>query len=165
MQDVATGAGDRRRLRIGLVCSHGGHMTELLQVASAFDGHDTFFITYDSAPTRAMDSAYLVEHIGLHPVRMVRATARIVRILLRERPDLIVSTGAEIAIPTFYLAWALRKLTIMKTRLLFIESWTRVTMPTRTGKLVYPIADVFLVQWEQMLDQYGRRARYGGIIL
>jgi UDP-N-acetylglucosamine:LPS N-acetylglucosamine transferase len=96
---------------------------------------------------------------------MLRATAAITRILIRERPDLIVSTGAEIAIPAFYAAWALRGLSLGKPRLCFIESWTRVTMPTRTGRLVYPIADLFLVQWEHLLSHYGRRARYGGIIL
>lgn len=152
-------------MKVGLVCSHGGHLTELLQVMSVFEQDEVFFITYDSVPTRELPRAYLLENIGTNLTRMIRASWRIFRILVRERPDLLVSTGAEVAIPTFYLAWILRNTKILHARSIFIESWTRVTMPTQTGKLVYPITDVFLVQWEQMLAHYGSRARYGGIII
>lgn len=81
------------------------------------------------------------------------------RILRKEKPDLIISTGAELAIPAFYLA----KLFRIKT--IFIESWTRVVQPTGTGRIVYPVSDVFLVQWEQLLSKYGKKARYEGAIL
>jgi UDP-N-acetylglucosamine:LPS N-acetylglucosamine transferase len=81
------------------------------------------------------------------------------RILLREKPKLIISTGSEIAIPAFYLAKLLRIKTV------FIESWTRVDRPTGTGKIVYPVSDLFLVQWERLLPKYGKKAKYEGAIL
>jgi beta-1,4-N-acetylglucosaminyltransferase len=146
-------------MNICLVCSHGGHLTELLCLKEAFEGHETFFITYDSPRTRSLERKYLLQNIGTNPLLMARAFVSTVRILLKEKPKLIVSTGSEIAIPAFYLAKILRIKTI------FIESWTRVDRPTGTGKIVYPVSDIFLVQWEQLLSRYGKKARYEGAIL
>ena len=146
-------------MKICLVCSHGGHLTEMLQLMEAFEGHEAFFITYDSARTRGLERKYLLRNIGTNPLVMARAFLSMLRILLREKPKLIVSTGSEIAIPAFYLA----KLFGAKT--IFIESVTRVIQPTGTGKIVYPVADVFLVQWERLLSKYGKKARYEGAII
>jgi len=146
-------------MKICLVCSHGGHLTEILQLKEAFEGHETFFITYDSVRTRQLEHKYLLRNIGTNPLIMAQAFLSMLRILLREKPKLIVSTGSEIAIPAFYLARILRIKTI------FIESWTRVDRPTGTGKLVYPVSDVFLVQWERLLSKYGKKAKYEGAIL
>ncbi len=146
-------------MKICLVCSHGGHLSEILQLKEAFEGHDTFFVTYESVRTRQLEHRYLLRNIGTNPLLMATAALFILRILLKERPRVIVSTGSEIAIPAFYLA----KLFRIKT--IFIESWTRVDRPTGTGKIVYPVSDVFLVQWEQMLSKYGKKARYEGAIL
>ena len=100
-----------------------------------------------------------MQNIGTNPLLMARALLSTFRILLREKPKLIVSTGSEIAIPAFYLAKLLRIKTI------FIESWTRVDRPTGTGKIVYPVSDVFFVQWEHLLSKYGKKTRYEGAIL
>lgn len=146
-------------MKICLVCSHGGHLSEILQLKEAFEGHETFFVTYESVRTRQLEHRYLLRNIGTNPLFMASATLSILRILLKERPRLIVSTGSEIAIPAFYLAKLLRIKTI------FIESWTRVDRPTGTGKIVYPVSDVFLVQWEQMLSKYGKKAKFEGAIV
>ena len=146
-------------MKICLVCSHGGHLTELLHLREAFEGHETFFITYNSKRTRQLPHRYLLTNIGKSPIRMLFAAFTIFKILRQERPNLIVSTGAEVAIPAFYLARLFRIKTI------FIESWTRVVEPTGTGKIVYPVSDVFLVQWPQLLSKYGEKATYHGGIL
>ena len=147
-------------MKICLVCSHGGHLTEILQLMEAFEGHETFFISYDSVRTRQLERKYLLKNIiGKKPWRMASAAFSIFKILYKERPNLIASTGAEPAIPAFYFA----KLFRIKT--IFIESWTRVVQPTGTGRLVYPVSDVFLVQWERLLTKYGKKARYEGAIV
>lgn len=146
-------------MRICLVCSHGGHLAEILHLMEAFEGHETFFITYDSARTRELERKYLLRNIGKNPLLMAYALFSIFRILRKEKPKLIVSTGAEIAIPAFYLA----KLFRIKT--IFIESWTRVVQPTGTGRIVYPVSDVFLVQWERLLARYGKKAKYEGAMI
>jgi beta-1,4-N-acetylglucosaminyltransferase len=146
-------------VKICLVCSHGGHLTEILQLQEAFEGHEAFFITYDSVRTRQLERKYLLRNIGTNPIIMAQASLSILRIMLKEKPKLIVSTGSEIAIPAFYLAKLLRIKTV------FIESWTRVDRPTGTGKIVYPVSDLFLVQWERLLPKYGKKAKYEGAIL
>ncbi len=149
-------------MKIGLVCSHGGHFTETMQIFDAFAGHEIFFATYHSSrETEVLSIAptYFMDNIGTSLWRMSRAVFWAFSILWREKPDVLVSLGAEIALPFFYWAKLLRIKTI------FIESWCRVEGLSKTGKLVYPIADVFLVQWPQMLNICGPKAQYKGAVI
>ena len=148
--------------KIGLVCSHGGHLTEMLELIESFEGHDLFFATYRS--TRASELAarcrlYAMANIGANPVRLLGSLLKAWRVLRIERPDALVSTGSEIAIPFFVLAKALG------IRTVFVESCCRVHSPSRTGRTVYRLADVFLVQWPQLLPRFGKKARYEGGLL
>ena len=143
-------------MKICLACSHGGHLTQILELVEAFEGHETFFLTYDSVRTRKLENAYLLPIIGTNPWRMAMSILRIGQIFRRERPDVVVSTGSEIAIPAFFVS----KLLGAKT--LFIETWSRITSPSGTGRIAYFMADVFFVQWEQLLNCYGPKARYEG---
>ena len=149
-------------MKVCLVCSHGGHMTETMQVLDAFEGHEVFFATYHSAreaDVRRIARAYFTHNIGTNPFRMLWAVFWALQILCRERPDVVVSLGAEIALPFFY--WA----KFLGIRTIFIESWCRVEDLSRTGKLVYPVADVFLVQWPQLLAACGAKAQYHGAVI
>jgi beta-1,4-N-acetylglucosaminyltransferase len=144
-------------MKIALVCSHGGHLTELMYLAESFDEADTFLMTYDSPRTRAIESRKLLfPNIGERPHELLRLIPQIIHILLEEKPEVIISNGAELAIPFFYIGKALGIKTI------FIECYTRVNQPTFTGKLVYPVSDLFLVLWPEMLKEYGHRAEYWG---
>jgi UDP-N-acetylglucosamine:LPS N-acetylglucosamine transferase len=102
---------------------------------------------------------YLVENIGNSPVRLLKALPTFMRALIRERPDVIVSTGSEIAIPFFYLA------PLLGIKTLFIESWCRVETPSGTARLVYAVANRFFVQWEPLLAKFGSKAEYHGRML
>ena len=79
------------------------------------------------------------------------------RILLRERPDLVVSTGASIAI-NFAIASK-----ILGRRFMFIESISRSKELSLSGKIVYPLADEFYVQWDYLANKY-RKAVFKGIV-
>jgi beta-1,4-N-acetylglucosaminyltransferase len=131
----------------------------MLHLSDAWRDQDTFWITYASPRTRDLGRAYLLTNIGVNPFRMAVATLKIVWILLKERPDVVVSTGSEIAIPAFYFG------KLFRARTVFIEVWTRVRRPTGTGRLVYPVSDHFFVQWPQLLEQYGPKAEFGGSLL
>lgn len=145
-------------MKIALVCSHGGHLTQVLELMEAFEGHESFFLTHDSVRTRKLENAYLLPVIGTNVWRMAMSVLRIGGIFWREHPDVVVSTGSEIAIPAFLVA----KLLGIKT--LFIETWSRITGPSGTGKLVYHMADAFFVQWPQLLNCYGPKAQYEGSV-
>ena len=147
-------------MKICLVCSYGGHLTEILKLMDAFEGHETFFITCKVPRTQNLKKRkYYIPILGKNPIKFIYSMPFIIRILNKEKPNLIVSTGAGIAIPVFYIA----KLFNIKT--LYIESWSRVNNPSITGKVVYPITNIFLVQWKQLLNEYGNKASYwGGIV-
>lgn len=148
--------------KIGLICSHGGHLTEMLQLVAAFDGHTVFFVTYRCARGQELAQrfpVYELDGVGANPWQIWWRLPVAWRILAAERPAVLVSTGSEIAVPFFVLA------RILGIRTVFVESWCRVRTPSRTGKALYPLADVFLVQWPQLLAAYGAKARYEGGLL
>jgi beta-1,4-N-acetylglucosaminyltransferase len=149
-------------MKIGLVCSHGGHWSETCQLFESFANYDVFVATYHSAranDVQRLARTYFTDDIGTNVWRMARATVWAARILLRERPDVLISLGAEIAIPFFYLA------KLFKIKTLFIESWCRISTLSKTGRLLYPIADEFWVQWPQLLSVAGPKAHYKGAVV
>jgi UDP-N-acetylglucosamine:LPS N-acetylglucosamine transferase len=128
----------------------------MLELMEAFERHETFFLTYDSVRTRKLENAYLLPIIGMNPWRMTMSVLRISQVFRRERPDVVVSTGSEIAIPAFLVS------RLFGAKTLYIETWSRITSSSGTGRIVYFMADVFFVQWEQLLNCYGPKARYEG---
>tara|TARA_Y100000310_G_C20671613_1_gene810608 strand:+ start:1583 stop:1996 length:414 start_codon:yes stop_codon:yes gene_type:complete len=79
---------------------------------------------------------------------MFPATLRALKILRKSKPHTIISAGPSMTIPLFWVA----KLLGIKT--IFIESWVRVHNKSQTGRFVYPISDLFLVQWSSMKKVY-----------
>jgi UDP-N-acetylglucosamine:LPS N-acetylglucosamine transferase len=126
---------------------------------NAFDGHDTFFITYEGMRSKELDKKYTMKNLGKNPLRFIISIPKISFILLKEKPHMIISTGSEIAIPVFYIA------RVFGIKTMFIESVCRVKEPSMTGKIVYPISNVFLVQWKQLLNKFGNKAQYWGSVL
>jgi beta-1,4-N-acetylglucosaminyltransferase len=149
-------------MKIGLVCSHGGHLTETIQLLEAFHGYEIFFATYFSSrdnDVKSITHAYFCENTSANPFKLLVAFFWAFPIILREKPDVIISLGAEIALPFFF--WGI----IFGSKTIFIESWCRVEDLSLTGKLVYPFVDVFWVQWPQLLKVCGRKAEYHGAII
>lgn len=132
----------------------------MLQLLPCFSGHEVFFFCYDADTTRRLDRAYLVPNMAKNPIEFLKNLVRVNRIFRRERPDLIVSTGAEIAIPV-----ALVGKFLFRARLLYIECGAQVVRPSVTGRVVYWLADEFYVQWPELLAAYGPRARYAGSLI
>ena len=77
--------------------------------------------------------------------------------LKKENPDILISSGAAVAVPFFYLAKLKGK------KLIYIEVYDRIDKPTMTGKLVYPIVDKFIVQWEEQKKVYPKAVNLGSI--
>lgn len=149
-------------MKIGLVCTHGGHLTQILKILEAFDGHELFFVTHSSSrdgDVCAIAPAYFCKNIGVRLHLFIWTVAWAFFVLAKEKPQVIFSTGAEIAIPFF--VWA----KVLGIKTIFLESWSRVSHPSRTGQLLYPLADEFLVQWPGLVSVYGSKAKYFGAVI
>ncbi|GAH94597.1 unnamed protein product, partial [marine sediment metagenome] len=68
---------------------------------------------------------------------LIKNTFLAIKILIEERPDIIVSTGAGVAVPFFYIG------KLLGAKLIYMEVYDRIDSPTLTGKIVYPIVDAF----------------------
>ena len=77
--------------------------------------------------------------------------------LKKEKPDLLISSGAAVAVPFFYIA------KLMGKKLIYIEVYDRIDKPTLTGRLVYPIVDSVIVQWEEQKMVYKKAVNFGSV--
>ncbi len=151
---------DRRRQRVLLVCSPGGHLQQMLALKPAWESFDTSWVTLAGSDVEHIlrNQDVVLAHGPTN--RSLRKLARNVllaaRVLLRERPDAILSTGAAIAVPFFLLG------RIVGARLVYVESLTRTEGLSLSGRLVAPLAHEQFVQWPGAVRG---RARYVGSIL
>ncbi len=148
-------------MKICLVGSSGGHLTHLYMLKPFWEDHERFWVTFDKVDARS-----LLEGERFYPCyfpsnRSLKAliinTVRAFKVLSKERPDLIISSGAAVAVPFFYVG----KLYGAKT--IYMEVFDRVNHSTITGRLVYPKADCFVVQWEEMLEVYPKSINLGSL--
>ena len=146
--------------KIGLICSPGGHLVEVLHLLEAFQDYPLFFLTYKEKATLNRKNTYVMMNFAKSPLNLIFGILKIFFIFLKERPKILFSTGAEIAIPSFYIGKFL-----FHTKLIYLECSAQVYYPSLTGRWVYRITDLFLVQWKPLLKQYGPKAKYvGGLI-
>lgn len=145
------------------IASSGGHWEELMCLKAIADEHDTVYITEDGGQARdsSLENLYRLPQINRRqkdfPWRFLKLMFAAGKIMLRERPDFIVTTGALISFPFCVYA------KLMKAKVIYIETFARVNDRSLTGRLVYPIADLFLVQWESLLELYPKAKYVGGI--
>lgn len=148
--------------KVCIPTSSGGHLTHMRMLMPIFNcAHDRFWVTFDKEDANTALAGERVYHCYFPTNRNVKNTLRntllAVKVLWRERPDLIVSSGAAIAVPFFLVGKLLGAKTV------FIEVFDRVDAPTLTGKLVRRFADVFVVQWPEMTSVYPGSVDLGSI--
>ena len=152
---------DKRKLKICLVGSSGGHLTHLYMLKPFWSDKNRFWVTFDKEDARSLLSGEKVYSCYYPTNRSIKAliknTAIAWKVLRKEKPDLIISSGAAVAVPFFYLG------KLMGAKLIYIEVFDRIDSLTLTGKVVYPIADKFIVQWEEQKKLYPKAINLGSI--
>lgn len=144
-------------MKICLACSASGHLTELFQLKSVFENYESFLVTYKAPNSKKTGfRTYFVENVTRSPLSFIKNFFQSFRILLKERPKIIISTGAGTAVPTCYIG------KLFGSKVIFIETFCMITKSSLSAKLVYPIADLFLCQWEEQLKNFGQKAEYYG---
>lgn len=150
-------------MKICIVCSAGGHLTEMSQLKECFQKFPHFFITFkreDSSELAKEEKVYFIKDPSRNPMKFLKCIFQTFSILKKEKPKAIISTGAGIAVPACFLGKFL-----FKSKVIFIESFCRIEEPSLSGRLIYPISDSFFVQWKKLLKFYGEKAVYKGAVL
>lgn len=152
----------REGLRIGLVASAGGHLTQLLRLAASWRKYETFCITTSNVVRerlREQGEVYLVGECNRqHPIKVVRVLVRCIGIVLSKRPDVIISTGAAAGCMLCFLG------KILGARVIWIDSITNVEKISLSGRMVRYIADLFLVQWPELTERYKKVEYLGKLV-
>ena len=149
------------------ISSTGGHLSEMLQLKSLFDKYNYHIVTEKTKSNLNLKDKYkgkvdfLVfgtkDFMLTYPFKLLYNCFKSIIIYLRVHPDYIITTGAHTAGPMCCFG------KILGTKIIYIESFANISTKTITGKLLYPIADKFIVQWESMKELYPD-ATYGGWI-
>ncbi|MFA4907166.1 MAG: PssD/Cps14F family polysaccharide biosynthesis glycosyltransferase [archaeon] len=147
-------------MKVCLACSAGGHLSEMLQLKPFYGKRGHYFVTFrrpDSESLARNERVFFIERPARNPLLFIVNAFQSLAVLLKENPDLVVSTGADVALATCWWAKLLGK------KVIYIESFCRPFVPGVTGKMVEPIADLFIVQWREVQKHYPKSV-YGGPI-
>ena len=154
---------DEKKIKICFAASSGGHFEQLLMLKPLMEKYESFVITEETTYKAQIsnEKMYYLKQVNRKEKsflpRMAVNSLKSFRIFLKEQPDAVICTGVLAVLPVCLIA------KIAGKKLIYIESFAKVTSPTLSGKLLYRFADQFYVQWEQMLQVYPRAIFLGGI--
>lgn len=149
------------------ISSTGGHFSELMQCKPLFKEYDSYLVTERIKGNVGLKElwkshlSYLVygskDHLFSYLFKFTFNCLKSIVIFLKVRPQVIVTTGAHTAVPMCYIAKLFRR------KVVYIETYANLHSKSLSGKLIYPIADLFVVQWESMLELYPKAKYWGGV--
>lgn len=153
--------------KVLFISSTGGHLNELLQLEPLFKKYNYHIITEKDKTTVGLKDKYgkridylpygtrskLFSYIFIYAFLILKT----IFLYCKIRPKYIVTTGTHTVGPICYLG------KIFGTKIIYIETYANINRKTATGKLIYPIADLFIVQWEEMLKLYPKAVYAGSI--
>ena len=152
-----------KQLKIIFAASSGGHLEQLLMLKPLMETYDSVFVTekteYNVGKTDV--KTYYLSQINrkelLFLPKLIGNSFRSMRIIIKERPKVMITTGVLAIVPLALL------MKLFGGKLIYLESFAKVTSKTLSGKLLYRFADRFYVQWEEMLKLYPNAIYKGGI--
>ena len=149
--------------KVCFIASSGGHFEQLMMLKPLMKKYDSFIVTEKTnySVSNLEFNTYYLHQVNRREksfiFRMIGNSLKTLKILISERPDAVISTGALATIPMCLFG------KIFGKKIIFIESFAKVNSQTLTGKLVYKFADRFYVQWEEMKQFYPNAICKGGI--
>lgn len=150
-----------KKKKVCLIASSGGHYEQILMLSKLSKDFDVYFVTEKTQYNGNEERTYYLKQVNRRELKSV--FYQIVnmynsfKIIIKENPDTIISTGALSTIPTLIIG------KILKKQIIFIESFAKSDSATLTGKLVYKFADLFIVQWKDMKKIYPKAIFLGSI--
>ena len=146
--------------KVCIVTSCGGHLTEVRCLLPAYRDLQHFYVLNDKAllGDDMQGKTFFITHSERDWKFLINLWEAFT-ILRKERPSLILSTGAGPVVP-----FALIGRLFFRTRVVFVETITRIDRPSLTGRIMYWLAHDFFYQWKT-LDRFFPKGVYGGTIL
>lgn len=154
---------NEKKKKVCFAASSGGHYEQILMLKPLMEKYDSFILTEKTSyvsEQKGIRTYYVIQTNRKERstfFKMVCNTVMSLRIFFRERPDVIICTGVLAMIPMCLIC------KLFGRKLVFIESFAKVTSATETGRFLYRFADRFYVQWESMLEIYPKAIYLGGI--
>jgi len=152
-----------KNLKVCFAASSGGHFEQLMMLKPLMDKYDSVVVTEKTGYSTALDrikTYYMLqvnrEEKSCFP-KLILNSFKALKLYIVEKPDAIICTGVLAMIPLCLICKLFGK------KLIYIESFAKVTSPTQSGKLLYKYADQFYVQWPQMKEFYPNAIYLGGI--
>lgn len=149
----------KEKVKICFVSSSGGHYEQLRNLRVLLEEYEGFYVTEKT--NYMYDAKYMLSPIGSNDkffvFKLIKLFFDSLKIWIKESPDVVISNGAVICLPFCFWAKVFRK------KFIFIETFARITDASKTGKMMYKYADLFIVQWKSLLEVYPN-AIYGGSI-
>lgn len=147
--------------RVLLVASSGGHLLQLRQLASLWPPDERCWVTFQRSDAESMlageDVTWAYHPTNRNTTNALRNLWLAWRLVRRDRPRAIVTTGAGVAVP-FAVVGRLAGINVI-----YIESMARVGAPSLTGRLIYPVATHFFIQWPELKKYFPRASCYGTV--
>ena len=153
---------DAAKLRICLAASAGGHMSQLLKLAESWAEHEAVYVTTTEVMRTRLEELGRVYVVGEcnreHPLAVFRVLMRCLKVVLKERPDVVISTGAAAGCMMCFLS------KLLGAKVVWLDSITNVERISLSGRMVRCIADLFLVQWPELAEKY-KGVEYVGMVI
>lgn len=150
-------------MKICFIASSGGHFEQLMMLKPLMEKYESFIVT-EKTNYSILNSEiplYYLKQVNRHEIKfifyMILNSISTLKIFVKEKPQIVISTGALSSVPMCLIA------KLFKKKIIFIESFAKINSPTLTGKLIYKIADQFYIQWESMRRFYPEAIYKGGI--
>lgn len=147
--------------KICLIASSGGHFEQISMLKNLDEQFEIFFVTERTKYSASQKNVYYLKQVNRKDsfflLEMITILLQSLKIFLKEKPDIIISTGALSVIPMFFLG------KIFKKKLIFIESFAKINSGTMTGKFLYKLVDYFIIQWPSLQKVYPKAVYLGSI--
>lgn len=149
-------------MKFCLVSSGGGHIFQLLQLSKCWSTQDSFWVSFPRSDVKSLLGSKRVWYAyypeSRHLINAIKNTFLAVYILAKEKPDIVMSMGAGIAVPFMVVA------RIMNIHTIYIEPLDFVSEPSLTGRIVYPFVNLFLIQNKKQKRFFPRATFWGSSI-
>ena len=156
-----------KKQKVMFISSTGGHLDEMMQLKPMFEKYNYYIVTEKTKSNLNLKTkfpkkvSFLVygtkDHMLTYPFKLLFNCFKSLFIYIKVRPKYIITTGAHTAGPMCCIG------KIFGSKIIYIETFANSKTKSATGNIVYKFADLFIVQWESMLELYPKGV-YGGWI-